>query len=244
MTDKEKVELYDLLIKKEYHNKELEPVIECFSYIVNHSNDCLLRNNGYVKLNGFNVSDTSKKLIIDRLFPIIKRINDYNLSEQFRNVTFYALDSINISGGYIPEFLMMVFFPQDCFKFDNINQEERKRLYDRYLHVTEQLMIYKSYYCYDTNSKLLKDFNITLDYIFHLDKRDEYNAFLPSILLYSLINNCDKDRLMEMIKFSFDNYDELINYIDLNDDDKHNLELYYNVMNKITEGNNNKQIIR
>ena len=49
---------------------------------------------------------------------------------------------------------------------------------------------------------------------------------------------------MEMIKFSFDNYDELINYMDLNDDDKHNLELYYNVMNKITEGNNNKQIIR
>ena len=69
------------------------------------------------------------------------------------------------------------------------------------------------------------------------------NVFIPSIVLYCLKNNISNEEFINMVNRSVDNYEKLLNYLELNDDKKHDYELNQMVITKLVN-NGNKKVLR
>ena len=54
----------------------------------------------------------------------------------------------------------------------------------------------------------------------------ECNDYIPSILLYCLMHNYSQEKYIEMLEYSFKNYDQLNDFINMYDDYHHMDELY------------------
>ena len=242
MNELELIRLYDKLLNNEDINDNLKPIQKELHNIIDYINEFILRLPAYKNYNYVDIKDTDKLIIMYRLYPVIEKIITNNYIDSFKKINFFMLNS-RVSGAYIADYLMLVYFPEDCFKINENDKEELKSTLERLLFLIEQLMIVEAYDYLETDIKLFRLINQTLDYEWH-NYVGMYNAFIPSIILFSLKNNYDLDKLIKMLEYSYTHYDELSNFMELNDDNMHDLELYMDVMNKINEGINCKQIIR
>ena len=242
MNELELIKLYDKLLNKEDINDNLKPIEKELRNIIDYINNFMLMLPAYKNRRSIEVKDEDKLILMYKLMPVINKIIENNYIDSFKNINFFMLNS-RVSGTYISEYLTLVFFPEESFKIDENDKEEFKHTLERYLFVIEQLMIVEAYDYKETDIKLFRLINKTLDYEWH-NYVGMYNAFIPSIILFSIKNNYEIDKLIKMLDYSFSHYDELSNFMELNDDNMHDFELYMNVMNKINEGISSKQMIR
>ncbi len=243
MSNEEMINIYDNLLNRYNPINELNPISEQLFTLISYHYDFILKSPKY----GLEVPDEVKIKYLSRLLPLLTRINELIDSKYFSYVVFYMLNT-RVSAEYIPEFLMLSFFHNECFDFDNKSKKEIKVIFDKYLFVIEQLFIFKNYFTigdnsFDINNKFFELYNESLDFSFRY-KRADYNAFLPSILLFALKNNYSKEKLVNMIEYSYNHYEELSDFMELNDDFEHDLELYLKTIDMIGTGSTNKQLIR
>ena len=242
MTNDEMILLYDSIINREFNNKELGPVINELYRIFDYYDDFMLKTASYKCNDLIKVNDEDKISFVIRILPIIKKIINNNLLKSFKDITNYMI-IYNVSASYIPIFLNLIYFPNDYLDFKNKNDKEITKIIESSLFIIEQLLIFDAYNYSKYKFSLLELRNNYYEYTWN-NKKDDYNGFIPSIILFCLEHNFDNNKLINMLDFSYNSYEDLCNYMLLNDDLVHSSELYFYVINKINKESCNKLIMK
>ena len=180
-------------------------------------------------------SDDEKIAFLDQILNTSKRILNKWDKSSLKYISFLIM-SERFSNESINELLSLTFFPEECFIDNDLE------LYNKYLYIIETLLIYEDLY----SASMLKDTNLFnyinayLEYKIKNNSNLSNNIFIPGITLYCLKNNISLEVYFNMINISNDNYDELLSYLELNDDGKHYYELNTVILNKLIDKENIK----
>ena len=231
MTDKEKIELYNLcscgydyLYKNddEYHNELCQLLYYC-----SDKQTRLFKSN--------EITDDMKIKMVDSLSNMVDKIKSLNDIKSLKNIIFLIIN-IQLNHYIVGDLLKLNFFPEDCF---NDNQND-----GRYLFIIEQILTFEDYYICNLLKKypLFSLVTTYMDYIY--DNHLDYNVFMPNIILYCLKEKYDKDKFIKVIENAYNSYDYLLGFYELNDDEYHTIELDNSIVSKIIDGSINERIIR
>lgn len=179
-------------------------------------------------------SDDDRVEFMNNILDTASRIKDINKLPNLRYISYLIMNE-RISVDCINYLLLLTFFPEECFKSKNKKEDLDK--YEKYLYIIETLLIYEDIYSSSmlTDTKLFNYINEFLEFKIH--QKDYNNVFIPSILLYCLKNDISIEEFFNIISKANDRYEELINYLELNNDNMHDYELNQLVISKLFNGN-------
>ena len=229
MTINDKINIYYSSLKKDCNYKEVEPFKEELYLLVDYIHDKVLSTKDEIEV------DSTCILILDKLIDVLIKVNDNGYTNRIKDFI-YFIHNLVLDTTVLADFFNLSFFPNDCFIKNNDEREKE------YYYIIEIILSYEPYYETMRNNDLLlyKYISLYLEYIF-ANKKD-YNYFAPNIILYCIKNQIDEKEYIEMISYSYENYNEYIDYIDTNDDYSHQYELSNKVLKKIVSRNNNNSI--
>ena len=229
MTINDKINIYYSSLKKNCNYKEIEPFRDELYLLVDYIYDKALRTKEEIEV------DSTCILVLDKLIDVLLKINENGYTDKIKDFIYFIYD-IQLDISVISEFFNLSFFPNDCFIKDN------KELDKDYHYIIETILTYEPYYEAMRNNDLLLYKYVLMYLEYTLKNQKEYNYFAPSIILYCIKNKIDEKEYMEMIYYSYDHYNEYIDFIDTNDDYNHQYELSDKVIKKILLKNSNNSI--
>ena len=234
LTREEKLILYNKIVHNDYKGLDSN-----YKYIY----DVISQFDSISKYNEIFNSEDDKIAFMDQILETAKKVFDKWGYLSLKHISFIIMNE-RISNNGVNDLLLLTFFPEECFKSED--EKEKIETYNKYLYLIETLIIYEDGY----SASLLKDtklFNyineyLEYKYVCKVYSYDELanNVFIPSIILYCLKNNLSHEEFINMVNKAIDNYEKLLNYLELNDDKKHDFELNQMLINKLLNISNEK----